>query len=128
MTSKPAASEFLVISRGQWDQDLPPERIQEAIDRFYAWKDQLVAEGRMKAGQRLARDLLQWPDCGWSAHVARLDLHTVDADHLGMLEKPKVAEVARLLLVALERAEAAAGAAAAAGGRARGPLAQPEAG
>jgi hypothetical protein len=27
--------------------------IQQAIDAFYAWKDQLVQEGRMKAGQRL---------------------------------------------------------------------------
>lgn len=56
MTSKPAPFEFLVISRGQWDEDLSPERIQDAIDRFYAWKDKLVAEGRMKAGQRLARE------------------------------------------------------------------------
>lgn len=47
-------SEYLVISRGQWDRDLPPERIQGAIDDFYAWHDRLVAEGRMKAGQRLA--------------------------------------------------------------------------
>lgn len=49
-------SEYLVISRGQWDRDLPPERIQSAIDDFYAWHDRLVAEGRMKAGQRLARE------------------------------------------------------------------------
>jgi thioesterase domain-containing protein len=37
--------------------------------------------------------------------VSRLDRHTVDADHLGLLEKPKVAEVADILLAALERAE-----------------------
>ncbi|HET9227166.1 MAG TPA: YciI family protein [Thermoanaerobaculia bacterium] len=49
-------SEYLVISRGQWDKDLPPETIQEAIDRFYAWADRLIAEGKMKAGQRLARE------------------------------------------------------------------------
>ena len=57
------------------------------------------------SGQRLARDPLQRPDCGWSGHVARLDMHTVDADHLGLLEKPKVPEVAGILLAALERAE-----------------------
>lgn len=57
------------------------------------------------AGQRLARDPLQRPDCGWSAHAARLDRHTVDADHLQLLEKPKVAQVAELLLAALDRAE-----------------------
>ncbi len=52
MTSTP--NEYLILSRGQWDADLPPERIQQAIDDFYAWHDRLVAEGRMKPGQRLA--------------------------------------------------------------------------
>jgi hypothetical protein len=58
MTTNPAAAsaEYLVLSRGQWDAELPPERIQQAIDAFYAWRDRLVAEGRMKAGQRLARE------------------------------------------------------------------------
>jgi len=47
------ASEFLVISRGKWDADLPPERIQLAIDTFYVWIDRLVAEGKLKRGKRL---------------------------------------------------------------------------
>jgi hypothetical protein len=47
--------EYLVISRGQWDDDKSPEQIQQAIDDFYVWRDRLVAEGRMKSGQRLAR-------------------------------------------------------------------------
>jgi hypothetical protein len=47
--------EFLVISRGQWDDDKSPEQIQQAIDDFYVWRDRLVGEGRMKSGQRLAR-------------------------------------------------------------------------
>ena len=52
-TKTPPPSEFLVISRGQWDKDLAPETIQKAIDKFYVWHDQLVAAGKMKAGQRL---------------------------------------------------------------------------
>ncbi|MCJ0763971.1 YciI family protein [Variovorax terrae] len=56
MTANTALSEYLVISRGQWDADVSREAIQDAIDRFYAWHDQLVAEGKMKAGQRLARE------------------------------------------------------------------------
>ena len=52
-TKTPPPSEFLVISRGQWDKNLAPETIQEAIDKFYVWHDQLVAAGKMKAGQRL---------------------------------------------------------------------------
>ncbi|PWK81575.1 YciI family protein [Fulvimonas soli] len=56
MTQPPALSEFLVISRGQWDADRSPEEIQDAIDRFYEWHDRLVAAGRMKPGQRLARE------------------------------------------------------------------------
>lgn len=49
-------AEYLVLSRGQWDRHAAREDIQAAIDRFYAWHDRLVAEGRMLAGQRLARE------------------------------------------------------------------------
>jgi len=49
-------SEYLVISRGQWDADASPEQIQAAIDRFYIWHARLVDEGKMKPGQRLARE------------------------------------------------------------------------
>jgi hypothetical protein len=56
MNKKAAMSEYLVISRGQWDKDRAPEEIQAAIDAFYAWKDRLVAEGRMKPGQRLGTE------------------------------------------------------------------------
>ena len=53
--SKPELSEYLVISRGQWEADKSPQQIQQAIDAFYVWHDQLVREGKMKSGQRLAR-------------------------------------------------------------------------
>ncbi len=56
MNQPAALSEYLVLSRGQWDLDAAREDIQAAIDRFYAWHDRLVAEGRMRAGQRLARE------------------------------------------------------------------------
>jgi hypothetical protein len=47
-------SEFLVISRGQWNPRLSREEIQAAIDEFYAWHDRLVGEGKMRPGSRLA--------------------------------------------------------------------------
>lgn len=47
-------SEFLIISRGKWEADLPPERIQKAIDDFYLWLDRMVDTGKMKRGTRLA--------------------------------------------------------------------------
>ncbi|HMN44132.1 MAG TPA: YciI family protein [Povalibacter sp.] len=47
-------SEYLILSRGRWDEDLPQERIQQAIDDFYEWHAGLVASGRAKPGQRLA--------------------------------------------------------------------------
>jgi hypothetical protein len=46
-------SEYLVISRGKWDESLPPETIQAAIDRFYEWHGAHVAAGTMKTGSRL---------------------------------------------------------------------------
>lgn len=54
MTETKNRSEYLVLSRGQWDRDKSPAEIQEAIDAFYGWADQLVQEGKMVAGQRLA--------------------------------------------------------------------------
>jgi hypothetical protein len=54
MNTKASLFEYLVLSRGQWDKDLSKEEIQNAIEEFYAWKDRLVAEGKMKSGQRLA--------------------------------------------------------------------------
>lgn len=52
--TEPSTSEFLVLSRGQWDRDKSPEEIQQAIDAFYRWHDRLVQEGKMRSGQRLA--------------------------------------------------------------------------
>ena len=52
--SQPISSEYLVISRGQWDKDISPQEIQAAIDQFYVWLGRLVDEGKMKTGQRLA--------------------------------------------------------------------------
>lgn len=49
-------SEYLVISRGQWDANRSPEEIQRAIDQFYVWLDEMVAAGKMKRGQRLAKE------------------------------------------------------------------------
>lgn len=54
--SEAGRSTYLVLSRGQWDADKSPQEIQRAIDAFYAWHDELVAAGRMRAGQRLARE------------------------------------------------------------------------
>lgn len=56
MSNAAAPSEFLVISRGQWDQGASREEIQRAIDDFYVWLERLVAEGKMKVGQRLSHE------------------------------------------------------------------------
>src|SRR3546814_5858919 len=49
-------SEFLVLSRGRWDEELSEDEIQAAIDDFYDWHGRLVAEGKVRVGQRLKRD------------------------------------------------------------------------
>ncbi len=56
MNTETTPSEYLVISRGKWDKEASPEEIQGAIDKFYIWLEQLVDEGKMKPGQRLARE------------------------------------------------------------------------
>lgn len=47
-------AEYLVLSRGQWDDDASPETIQSVIDQFYDWIGGEVEAGRMRPGQRLA--------------------------------------------------------------------------
>ena len=56
MNERVSQSEYLVISRGQWDRELSPQEIQKAIDQFYVWLARLVDEGKMKTGQRLGNE------------------------------------------------------------------------
>jgi hypothetical protein len=53
MSEKLPRSEYLVLSRGQWDGSFSRDDIQNAITQFYAWYDGLVKEGKIKPGQRL---------------------------------------------------------------------------
>lgn len=46
-------NDYLVLSRGQWDDDASPEVVQAAIDEFYVWYEQGLADGRLKPGSRL---------------------------------------------------------------------------
>jgi hypothetical protein len=50
------SSEYLVLSRGQWDKDASKEEIEAAIHKFYHWYERNLKEGRMKAGSRLSRE------------------------------------------------------------------------
>lgn len=45
--------DFLVLSRGRWNEDASPEQVQDAIDRFYNWYELGLEQGRMKRGSRL---------------------------------------------------------------------------
>ena len=56
MNQKNPSSDYLILSRGQWDKDASRDEIQVAIDQFYAWYDRLVSEGRIGPGHRLTRE------------------------------------------------------------------------
>lgn len=56
MSANASPSEYLVISRGQWDLGASKEQIQTAIDEFYVWIEQMIREGKMKTGQRLSTE------------------------------------------------------------------------
>jgi hypothetical protein len=49
-------SEYLVLSRGQWDKEASKEEIEAAIHKFYDWLARNIHEGRMKMGSRLSRE------------------------------------------------------------------------
>ena len=47
-------SEYLVLSRGQWDANASRDDIETAIQKFYDWYARNLEAGRMKAGSRLS--------------------------------------------------------------------------
>ena len=50
------SSEYLVLSRGQWDKDASKEDIEAAIVKFYDWLERNITAGKMKGGSRLSRE------------------------------------------------------------------------
>jgi len=53
---KNPTSEYLVLSRGQWDKDASKEEIEAAIGKFYDWLQRNIEAGKMKTGSRLSRE------------------------------------------------------------------------
>ncbi len=49
-------NDYLLLSRGQWDTDASPQDVQGAIDAFYVWYEQGLAQGRLKPGSRLTQE------------------------------------------------------------------------
>lgn len=56
MKQENASSEYLVLSRGQWDKNASKADIEAAIDQFYNWLTRNIKEGKMKMGSRLKRE------------------------------------------------------------------------
>jgi hypothetical protein len=56
MNAKAPLSEYLVLSRGQWDASASKDDIQRAIDEFYVWHERMIADGKMKTGHRLMKE------------------------------------------------------------------------
>lgn len=54
MNKQSSLSEYLVLSRGQWDKDASKEDIEAAIKKFYDWYARNLDAGRMKPGSRLS--------------------------------------------------------------------------
>ncbi len=54
--NRPATSEYLLLSRGQWDKTSSKADIESAIDRFYAWYEENLENGRFKPGSRLTTE------------------------------------------------------------------------
>ena len=53
MNEPSSLSEYLVLSRGQWDANASRDDIETAIQKFYDWYARSLEAGRMKAGSRL---------------------------------------------------------------------------
>ena len=57
-------SEYLVLSRGQWNKGASKEDIETAIAKFYAWYEGNVKSGRFKPGSRLSTDVARVSESG----------------------------------------------------------------
>src|SRR6185436_4677959 len=53
MNTPTPTSEFLVLSRGQWDKEVSKADIEAAIANFYEWYGRNLETGRFKPGSRL---------------------------------------------------------------------------
>ena len=53
MNEPSATSDYLVLSRGQWDKEASKQDIEAAIQKFYEWYGRNVENGRFKPGSRL---------------------------------------------------------------------------
>ena len=49
-------SEFLLLSRGKWDEASSKADIEASIGKFYAWYEANLAKGSFKPGSRLTTD------------------------------------------------------------------------
>lgn len=52
----PSSSDFLLLSRGQWDKNADKADIEAAIDKFYTWYAANIGKGVFKPGSRLTMD------------------------------------------------------------------------
>lgn len=52
----PTTSDYLLLSRGQWDKASSKADIEAAIEKFYAWYESNLANGRFKPGSRLTME------------------------------------------------------------------------
>jgi hypothetical protein len=64
MTQTASSSEYLVLSRGQWDKTASKDDIEAAIAKFYDWYSRNVETGRMKPGSRLSTEIAQVSKAG----------------------------------------------------------------
>jgi hypothetical protein len=56
MNKQSSLSEYLVLSRGQWDKGASKEDIEATIHKFYDWLTRNIDKGKMKMGSRLSRE------------------------------------------------------------------------
>ena len=54
MNTPTPTSEFLVLSRGQWDKEVSKADIEASIVKFYEWYTRNLETGRFKPGSRLS--------------------------------------------------------------------------
>ena len=57
MNQSQVNSDFLLLSRGQWDKSAAKSDIEVAISKFYDWYAEQISVGRFKPGSRLTTEI-----------------------------------------------------------------------
>lgn len=89
----------ILLRKEEIRQDIYRAAATQYIKRIQKFSGPLAL---VVAGQRLEGDHYANPHCGWNRHAEKVHWHSVNTNHIGLIDNPNVAEVANYFLSLLD--------------------------